>query len=77
MRGVESQPLLDALPPLPSATPLPQLHCGDNGGSMLISNLVELNYEIQVLVAVGEGVDAIREDVPLVVEGTQTSLQIL
>ncbi len=44
---------------------------------MLIPNLVDLNYEIQVFVPVGEGFDAIREYVPLVVEGTQSSFQIL
>jgi hypothetical protein len=44
---------------------------------MLISNLIHLQHLVQVLVAVGERVDAIREDIPLVVKRAETSLQIL
>ena len=77
MSRVESQPLLHSLPPLPSEALLPQLHCGDDCGTMLITNLIDFNYEVHVLVAIGEGIDAIFEDVSLVIECAESSLQIL
>ncbi len=52
LRWVEPHPLRHALPNLPFATSLPQLHCSDNGCSLLITNVVDLTYEIQVLVTV-------------------------
>ena len=77
MRWIKTQPLLHTLPPLPSTTLLPQLHCGDDFGSLLITNLIDFNYEVHVLVAVGEGVYAVVEDVPLVIERADASFQIL
>ena len=77
LRGVEAQPLLHTLPHSPSTTPLPELHCGDDCGSLLITNLVDLNHEVHVLVPVGERVYAVVEYVPLVVKRAEASLQIL
>ena len=77
MRGLKAQPVPHTLPPLPSTALLPQPHCGDDCDSLLISNLVDLNYEVHVLVAVEEGVNAIVEYVALVIERAEAPLQIV
>ncbi len=53
------------------------LNCSDDCGSLLVTNLVDLHFELHVLMAIGKGVDAIGENVPLIVEGTQSPFQIL
>ena len=65
------------LPSLPSETRLPQLDCGDDCGALLITNLVDLNFEVHIRVAVGEGVNTVVEYVALVVERAEAPLQIL
>ena len=53
------------------------LNCSDDCGSLLVTNLVDLYFEFHVLMTIGECVDAIGENVSLIVEGTQSPFQIL
>ena len=62
---------------MPYETCPPRLDGGDDCGSLRVTNLVDLHFEVHVFMAIREGVDAIREDVALVIECTQTSFQVL
>ena len=79
MRQVSNQTFAfrDTLPLSPSEAHLPELDCCDDCGSLLITNLVDLNFEVHLCVAIREGVNPILEYVALVIKRAEASFQIL